>query len=163
MKWLDLAYNLVKNHDGSSAFLVVDHDEEDMIASKAPIGNIYSPGGCLSVSENILPAVSVLLHVTDHHLQNRPAETVTEGSCWPHAPLCLHALHCASADDSRPSVLQSLPCVSPRVILPKVLPAFMPAMVPKLALCFPAAVGSGVLTFQALHCCGCWKRLHNGV
>jgi len=44
VKWLDLAYNLVKNHDGSSAFLVVDHDEEDMIAAKAPIGNIYAPG-----------------------------------------------------------------------------------------------------------------------
>ncbi|BDA42979.1 Vacuolar protein sorting/targeting protein 10 [Coccomyxa sp. Obi] len=44
VKWLDLAYNLVKNHDGSTAFLVVDHDEEDMIAAKAPIGNIYAPG-----------------------------------------------------------------------------------------------------------------------
>ncbi len=48
MKWLDLAYNLVKNHDGSTAFLVVDHDEEDMIAAKAPIGNIYAPGWFVS-------------------------------------------------------------------------------------------------------------------
>lgn len=44
MKWLDLGYNLVKTHDGASAFLVVDHDEEDMIAKRAPMGNIYAPG-----------------------------------------------------------------------------------------------------------------------
>lgn len=41
---LDLGYNLVKTHDGASAFLVVDHDEEDMISARAPIGNIYAPG-----------------------------------------------------------------------------------------------------------------------
>ncbi|CAL5221253.1 g3408 [Coccomyxa viridis] len=44
VKWLDLGYNLVKTHDGASAFLVVDHDEEDMIAKRAPMGNIYAPG-----------------------------------------------------------------------------------------------------------------------
>ena len=41
---VDLGYNLVKTHDGASAFLVVDHDEEDMISARAPIGNIYAPG-----------------------------------------------------------------------------------------------------------------------
>ena len=44
MRDLDLGYNLVKTHDGASAFLVVDHDEEDMISARAPIGNIYAPG-----------------------------------------------------------------------------------------------------------------------
>ncbi len=44
VKWLDLGYNLVKTHDGASAFLVVDHDEEDMVAKRAPMGNIYAPG-----------------------------------------------------------------------------------------------------------------------
>ena len=44
VKWLDLGYNLVKTHDGASAFLVVDHDEEEMIAARAPIGNVYAPG-----------------------------------------------------------------------------------------------------------------------
>ena len=47
VRWLDLGYNLVKTHDGASAFLVVDHDEEDMIAKRAPMGNIYAPGKCL--------------------------------------------------------------------------------------------------------------------
>lgn len=41
---LDLGYNLVKTHDGANAFLIVDHDEEDMISARAPIGNIYAPG-----------------------------------------------------------------------------------------------------------------------
>jgi hypothetical protein len=41
---LDLGYNLVKTHDGASAFLVVDHDEEDLLSARAPIGNIYAPG-----------------------------------------------------------------------------------------------------------------------
>ena len=44
VKWLDLGYNLVKTHDGSSAFLVVDHDEEELIAARAPIGNVYASG-----------------------------------------------------------------------------------------------------------------------
>ena len=44
VKNLDLGYNLVKTHDGSAAFLVVDHDEEEMITARAPIGNIYAPG-----------------------------------------------------------------------------------------------------------------------
>lgn len=44
MKSLDLGYNLVKTHDGASAFLIVDHDEEDMISIRAPVGNVYSPG-----------------------------------------------------------------------------------------------------------------------
>ena len=47
VRWLDLGYNLVKTHDGASAFLVVDHDEEDMIAKRAPMGNIYAPGKCV--------------------------------------------------------------------------------------------------------------------
>ena len=44
MRDLDLGYNLVKTHDGASAFLVVDHDEEDLLSARAPIGNIYAPG-----------------------------------------------------------------------------------------------------------------------
>ena len=47
VRWLDLGYNLVKTHDGASAFLVVDHDEEDMITKRAPMGNIYAPGKCV--------------------------------------------------------------------------------------------------------------------
>ena len=34
----------MKTHDGANAFLIVDHDEEDMISARAPIGNIYAPG-----------------------------------------------------------------------------------------------------------------------
>lgn len=44
VRWLDLGYNLVKTHDGASAFLVVDHDEEEKVAARAPIGTVYSPG-----------------------------------------------------------------------------------------------------------------------
>lgn len=44
VKNLDLGYNLVRTHDGSAAFLIVDHDEEEMITARAPIGNIYAPG-----------------------------------------------------------------------------------------------------------------------
>jgi hypothetical protein len=44
VKNLDLGYNLVRSHDGSAAFLIVDHDEEDMVSARAPMGNIYAPG-----------------------------------------------------------------------------------------------------------------------
>ena len=50
MKSLDLGYNLVKTHDGASAFLIVDHDEEDMISIRAPVGNVYSPGARLMLA-----------------------------------------------------------------------------------------------------------------
>lgn len=99
VKWLDLAYNLVKNHDGSSAFLVVDHDEEDMIAAKAPIGNIYSPGQP-SFSQQYAWRLR-LLSMEAHHLYILTSGTVKRMS----APLC-----------SRPhshAVLQSSPNSQP--------------------------------------------------
>lgn len=37
-------YNLVRTHDGTGAFVIVDHDEEDAIQANAPISNIYSAG-----------------------------------------------------------------------------------------------------------------------
>ena len=39
----DLAYNLVSTHDEDNAFLIVDHDEEDLVSALAPIGNVYAP------------------------------------------------------------------------------------------------------------------------
>ena len=37
-------YNLVRTHDGTGAFVIVDHDEEDAIQAGAPISNIYAAG-----------------------------------------------------------------------------------------------------------------------
>ena len=75
MKWLDLGYNLVKSHDGSSAFLVVDHDEEEMIAARAPIGNVYAPGGRRSV------ACTCLLLCVPHLLQSSWTQGVLHTIC----------------------------------------------------------------------------------
>lgn len=44
VKWMDLGYNLLRTHDSDAAFLIVDHDEEDMVSARAPISNIYAPG-----------------------------------------------------------------------------------------------------------------------
>lgn len=44
VKWMDLGYNLLRTHDADAAFLIVDHDEEDMVSARAPISNIYAPG-----------------------------------------------------------------------------------------------------------------------
>lgn len=44
VKWMDLGYNLLRTHDSEAAFLIVDHDEEDMVTAKAPVSNVYAPG-----------------------------------------------------------------------------------------------------------------------
>eukprot|EP00884_Botryococcus_braunii_P007264 jgi/Botrbrau1/16539/Bobra.0327s0006.1 len=44
VKWMDLGYNLLRTHDSDAAFLIVDHDEEDMVSARAPISNVYAPG-----------------------------------------------------------------------------------------------------------------------
>lgn len=45
MKHLDLSYNLVRAHNESGAFVIVDHDEDEMAAAWAPIANVYGLGG----------------------------------------------------------------------------------------------------------------------
>ena len=44
VKDLDLGYNLVRTHDGKGAFVIVDHDELDPIARKAPMSTVYASG-----------------------------------------------------------------------------------------------------------------------
>lgn len=44
VKDLDLGYNLVRTHDGKGAFVIVDHDEIDPIASRAPMSTVYASG-----------------------------------------------------------------------------------------------------------------------
>ena len=44
MKDLDLGYNLVRTHDGKGAFVIVDHDEIDPVASRAPMSTVYASG-----------------------------------------------------------------------------------------------------------------------
>jgi hypothetical protein len=44
VKLLDKGYNLIRTHDHSGAFAIVDHDEEDEFSANAPIGNVYAPG-----------------------------------------------------------------------------------------------------------------------
>ena len=44
VKDLDLGYNLVRTHDGTGAFVIVDHDELDPITSKAPMSTVYASG-----------------------------------------------------------------------------------------------------------------------
>ena len=34
----------MRTHDGTGAFVIVDHDEEDAIQAGAPISNIYAAG-----------------------------------------------------------------------------------------------------------------------
>jgi len=42
---LDLGYSLLRTHDERAALLVVDHDEQEPAAARAPVGNVYAPGG----------------------------------------------------------------------------------------------------------------------
>lgn len=44
VKDLDLGYNLVRTHDGKGAFVIVDHDEIDPVASRAPMSTVYASG-----------------------------------------------------------------------------------------------------------------------
>lgn len=44
VKDLDLGYNLVRTHDGKGAFVIVDHDEVDPVASRAPMSTVYASG-----------------------------------------------------------------------------------------------------------------------
>ena len=41
---LDLSYNLISTHDRDGVYVLVDHDEEDVVAANAPINNVYTPG-----------------------------------------------------------------------------------------------------------------------
>ena len=41
---LDLSYNLISTHDRDGAYVLVDHDEQDVVAADAPINNVYTPG-----------------------------------------------------------------------------------------------------------------------
>ena len=47
MRDLDLSYNLISTHDRDGVYVLVDHDEEDVVAANAPINNIYTPGAGL--------------------------------------------------------------------------------------------------------------------
>ena len=47
VKDLDLGYNLVRTHDAKGAFVIVDHDELDPLASRAPMSTVYASGGVL--------------------------------------------------------------------------------------------------------------------
>ena len=44
MKDLDLSYNLLRTQDGKGAFVIVDHDEIDPVASRAPMSTVYASG-----------------------------------------------------------------------------------------------------------------------
>ncbi|KAL3138147.1 hypothetical protein ABBQ38_005375 [Trebouxia sp. C0009 RCD-2024] len=55
VKDLDLGYNLVRTHDGKGAFVIVDHDEIDPLASKAPMSTVYASGYDASMFTVSLP------------------------------------------------------------------------------------------------------------
>lgn len=62
MKDLDLGYNLVRTHDGKGAFVIVDHDELDPLASRAPMSTVYAsgcpPNTSMGTAQHGLPFIS---------------------------------------------------------------------------------------------------------
>ena len=56
---LDLGYSLVSTHDREGIYILVDHDEEDVVAHDAPINNIYAPGAACR-ADSVLPRRTTL-------------------------------------------------------------------------------------------------------